>query len=371
MSGVDIKAGTRWSVELATQLQETSYGIICVTPESVSSPWLMFEAGALSKSVHDGCVCPYLIDITSDDIVGPLSQYQQAEATKESTWKVLLQINSSMDAGSMQESRLRRYFDNYWPALEESIKAAIELKYESNTPKNEYEMALAEFKLIDPCLEEIARLHTAEIQTFFAKTGVVDIFKEECKGIDLTTLEFSVNVVFNSIPRYFAGDVRPLRDYYRYFLLTENWDVEVVFEINKDSLRTALRAFLKSHRGIKKITGIWVLCKHDDAYAEQYKIDPKFIPDQGNVQVLIFKDGTNEAIDIDESDELAITYDNKVYIRPKSVLQLLRSKKIIVTDGRGRTEALPCLRRVWDIVGDLDMGVVEQALTRRIREMRK
>jgi hypothetical protein len=135
MSGVDIKAGTRWSIELATQLQETSYGIICVTPESVSSSWLMFEAGALSKSVHDGCVCPYLIDISSHDILGPLSQFQHAEATKESTWNVVLQINARMGVDSILESRLRRHFDNYWPILEQSIKAAIKSEIESDTPK--------------------------------------------------------------------------------------------------------------------------------------------------------------------------------------------------------------------------------------------
>jgi hypothetical protein len=146
-------------------------------------------------------------------------------------------------------------------------------------------MALDEFLLIDPSLEEIRRLHTAEIQTFFEKTGVVGIFKEECRGIDLTKLIFSVNVGQVSVPTYLAGEARPLRDYYRYFLLAEKWHSDVVFNIDKDSLRTALRVFLKAHQEIKEITDIWVL---PDQAPEQYKIDPDVQPDQGKVKIWLY-----------------------------------------------------------------------------------
>ena len=49
MSEHDIEAGARWSNELNNILEESNFGIICLTPENQYAPWITFEAGALSK----------------------------------------------------------------------------------------------------------------------------------------------------------------------------------------------------------------------------------------------------------------------------------------------------------------------------------
>jgi hypothetical protein len=111
-------------MELATQLETTNYGIVCVTRESLSNPWPMFEAGALSKSVKGGTVCPYLVDLFRPELVGPLSQFQSREANQDQTWELLQSINISMSEGALAEPRLKRYFDIFWPSLEGEIKLA-------------------------------------------------------------------------------------------------------------------------------------------------------------------------------------------------------------------------------------------------------
>lgn len=50
MSATDIDKGTRWSEEVAAALDTMKAGIICLTPENLSAEWLLFEAGALSKT---------------------------------------------------------------------------------------------------------------------------------------------------------------------------------------------------------------------------------------------------------------------------------------------------------------------------------
>src|SRR5215217_1554754 len=75
-SDADISAGERLGLELATKLETTDYGIICVTQASLESQWILFEAGALGKSVKGGRVCPYLIDLSRKQLSGPLSQFQ-------------------------------------------------------------------------------------------------------------------------------------------------------------------------------------------------------------------------------------------------------------------------------------------------------
>jgi hypothetical protein len=42
MSQQSLEPGVRWSEKLAEQLMETDFGIICVTKDNASSPWLNF-----------------------------------------------------------------------------------------------------------------------------------------------------------------------------------------------------------------------------------------------------------------------------------------------------------------------------------------
>jgi hypothetical protein len=94
ISSTDIDKGSRWASEIASQLQESSIGIICVTPENRESSWLLFESGALSKSIGT-YVCTYLLDLTPSDLPWPLAMFQTTEARKEETQKLLHTINKA------------------------------------------------------------------------------------------------------------------------------------------------------------------------------------------------------------------------------------------------------------------------------------
>ena len=73
MSDSDIQKGDRWSEQIGHQLRDHRVGIICVTPENTSSEWLLFEAGALSKTFGEGRVCPVLLGIRPTELEGPLT----------------------------------------------------------------------------------------------------------------------------------------------------------------------------------------------------------------------------------------------------------------------------------------------------------
>jgi hypothetical protein len=68
MSETDISAGERWSVELSKQLGASDFGIICMTRHNMTAPRLLFEAGAISRSLSSGAVCPYLLGLHVRDI---------------------------------------------------------------------------------------------------------------------------------------------------------------------------------------------------------------------------------------------------------------------------------------------------------------
>src|SRR6185312_4306381 len=76
LSSSDIDKGARWSTEIASRLEKARAGIICLTPGNMQSEWILFEAGALSKTLADTYVCTLLIDMKPTDVKGPLSQFQ-------------------------------------------------------------------------------------------------------------------------------------------------------------------------------------------------------------------------------------------------------------------------------------------------------
>jgi hypothetical protein len=52
LSEADVSAGDRWAQAVATELETSNFGVICVTPENLGSPWVLFEAGALAKTMQ-------------------------------------------------------------------------------------------------------------------------------------------------------------------------------------------------------------------------------------------------------------------------------------------------------------------------------
>jgi len=122
-SSEDIDKGARWSTDIAKELEVASYGILCITNENIEAPWLNFEAGALSKALEKSRVCPFLFNVKSTEIKGPLLQFQMATFTKDDILKLLLSINRACDVESLPEERLKNIFEVFWPKLYESIEA--------------------------------------------------------------------------------------------------------------------------------------------------------------------------------------------------------------------------------------------------------
>lgn len=126
MSNEDISTGSRWAGEIANELEASGFGIICVTPENQNNPWLLFETGALSKTIIQSFVCPYLYDMPTSELTGPLSQFQAAIANKEGTKKLIVSVNKALGESSIKENELDEIFEVWWPRLQERL---------SETPK--------------------------------------------------------------------------------------------------------------------------------------------------------------------------------------------------------------------------------------------
>jgi hypothetical protein len=124
VSSADIGAGARWSAEIAQALSTARIGIICTTPENQIEPWLLFETGALAKTLEDTFVCPYLIGMHPSDLAaGPLTQFQSKVANKEGTFELVSTVNRALVSDGLPVDRLRRLFERSWPDLEGTLNS--------------------------------------------------------------------------------------------------------------------------------------------------------------------------------------------------------------------------------------------------------
>lgn len=134
LSGQDIVPGARWQLEIARQLEETDFGILVVTQDNLHAPWLLFEAGALSKSLR-ARVCPYLVDVAFKDLSSPLSQFQSVLAIRESTLALILSMNDP--SGPSSDDEVRFLFEQLWPTLDNALSAVNSVSTAPSFPEQE------------------------------------------------------------------------------------------------------------------------------------------------------------------------------------------------------------------------------------------
>lgn len=122
LSQADIEAGQRWADQVAKELEACNFGILCITRENVGSPWVLFEAGALAKSMQGSRVIPLLLGLEFRDITGPLAQFQAKKIDRTGLFEVIQSLNQSCQH-PVPEARVVQLFDALWPELEKKVTA--------------------------------------------------------------------------------------------------------------------------------------------------------------------------------------------------------------------------------------------------------
>jgi len=124
----DIEKGTRWSSNIASELDASKIGLICLTKENLEKPWIMFEAGALSKNIKNSKVVPLLFGIEPSAIKGPLVQFQAASFSKGEIKKMMKMVNNELGNNALDVNLFESAFNTHWPDLEGEVRKLIKKK---------------------------------------------------------------------------------------------------------------------------------------------------------------------------------------------------------------------------------------------------
>jgi len=122
VSDKDISAGDRWAQAIAGELESSNFGILCITPENISSEWIMFEAGALSKAMQDAKVIPLLFGLELSDLSGPLQQFQALKVDEQGMLDALKAINAASD-NKTGDATIEQLVPALWSQLQSKLDA--------------------------------------------------------------------------------------------------------------------------------------------------------------------------------------------------------------------------------------------------------
>ncbi len=175
LSAADVDKGSRWSGAVASRLSDCRFGIICLTPANLHSDWILFEAGALSKTLSNTYVCPLLFDLQPADVKGPLAQFQATRAAKNDIEQLLRTINTALGNGqSLTDAHLSEAFEVWWPKLEEQIRELPSDEEQNSPTRPEREI-----------LEEILALVRAQARSGSVSLSGADLARRTSKAVPL------------------------------------------------------------------------------------------------------------------------------------------------------------------------------------------
>jgi len=115
----DIPKGRTWHSALVKALHDCAAGIFCVTPESLKSHWMLFEAGALVQHGDQPTLFTYLYGV--DELAGPLSHFQTTRFDREDTRRFVLAMAELVGARDAETILAR--FEETWPSFESEVVA--------------------------------------------------------------------------------------------------------------------------------------------------------------------------------------------------------------------------------------------------------
>lgn len=142
LSSSDVDLGKPWFSALGQVLQESDFAILCLTKDNIRAPWILYEAGAVSKQLDIARIAPLLIGITAQDVPSPLSQFQSAMLNREGVEKLLTSINTQLGANGLAASMLNATFRTWWRKLQPDIALALRHRMISG-PRSDYDVFLS------------------------------------------------------------------------------------------------------------------------------------------------------------------------------------------------------------------------------------
>lgn len=135
LSKEDLRKGLQWLPELNKNLGAAGFGLSVLTADNKDAPWLVFEAGVISRALSDKYCCPLLCDLKQTDISGPFASFQSTTITKkEDMLRLVKTMNDASGESKVDEERLMKWFLRAWDDFDKQVNQALAAQSPSSSP---------------------------------------------------------------------------------------------------------------------------------------------------------------------------------------------------------------------------------------------
>jgi TIR domain len=121
LSSEDITKGSRSTLEIAKALAAARAGIICLTPNNLTSAWILFEAGGIAKQVENPLACTLLIGLEPRDVSKPLSEFQHTRLNEKELLQLVKNLNNAAREGARKDTEIDKAFALCWPEIDAKL----------------------------------------------------------------------------------------------------------------------------------------------------------------------------------------------------------------------------------------------------------
>lgn len=135
----EMDRGAIWFSEIGSAINTVSNGVVCLTRENLTAPWILFEAGALARNFGSNRVCTFLIDVKPKDISDPLAQFNHTFSTRDSMFQLAKTLNERLNEGKLADAKLQKEFDLHWDLFESGFQEIITETREGEKPPKKSE----------------------------------------------------------------------------------------------------------------------------------------------------------------------------------------------------------------------------------------
>jgi hypothetical protein len=114
LSSSDIRAGADWRREVSKNIRQSKVGIVFVDSKNSTSPWIVFEAGALAIAKRRRLVI-CILPGTSAKLPSPLAGFQAVKADERGSKKIFDELKAAVGKPAAK-------FSLVWPSLEQRLR---------------------------------------------------------------------------------------------------------------------------------------------------------------------------------------------------------------------------------------------------------
>ncbi|MDR0918748.1 MAG: toll/interleukin-1 receptor domain-containing protein [Oscillospiraceae bacterium] len=138
LSSHSIEKGTRPISEISKELENCNYGLICLTKTNLDAPWILYEAGALSKFIETSRIVPLLFGVSEISPKNPLNNFQgvihweKEDEYKKSMKKLFYQIKDK----EMTDKTFDVIFEKFFPDFKDEVEKLLEIENKSSATKD-------------------------------------------------------------------------------------------------------------------------------------------------------------------------------------------------------------------------------------------